>query len=62
MKKGSKSGLLTNVGPILGFYTKNSPGIHDPCISWLPFGTKDHEMRGPLVLWLHENLGTIVNL
>ena len=25
MKKGSKSGLFTIFGPILGFYTKNSP-------------------------------------
>ena len=21
-------------------------GIHDPSISWLPFGTKNHEMQG----------------
>ena len=27
-------------------------GIHEPCISWPPFGTKNHEMRGPRVfIW-----------
>ena len=49
MKKGSKSGLLKALGPILGFYTKKSPGIEDPRISWLHFGTKNHKMRGPPV-------------
>ena len=36
--------------PFLGFILKTVLGIHDPRISWLPFGTKNHEMWGPPVL------------
>ena len=35
--------------PYWGFTLKTVLGIHDPRISWLPFGTKNHEMRGPPV-------------
>ena len=35
--------------PFWGFTLKTVLGIHDPRISWLPFGTKNHEMRGPPV-------------
>ena len=40
--------------PIWGFTLKTVRGIHDPRISWLPIGTKNHEMRRPpvlLILW-----------
>ena len=30
-------------------YFKKGFKIHDPRISWYPFGTKNHEMRGPPV-------------
>ena len=33
--------------PFWGFTLKIVLGIHDPRISWLLFGTKNHEMRGP---------------
>ena len=36
-------------GPNLGFSTKKGFKIRDPQISWYPFGTKNHEMRGPPV-------------
>ena len=35
--------------PIWGFILKKSFTIRDPRISWLGFGTKNHEMRGPPV-------------
>ena len=50
MRKGSKRGLLKNFGPIWGFKLKTVPGIDDPHISWLPFETKNHEMKGPPVI------------
>ena len=37
----------------MGFSTKKGFKIRDPRISWYPFGTKNHEMRGPPVA---ENL------
>ena len=37
-------------GPNFGFSTKKGFKIRDPQISWYPFGTKNHEMRGPPVL------------
>ena len=36
--------------PNLEFSTKKGFKICDPQISWYPFGTKNHEMRGTLVL------------
>ena len=35
--------------PIWDFSTKEGFKIRDPRISWYPFGTKNHEMRGPPV-------------
>ena len=35
--------------PFGGFILKTVLGIHDPRISWLPYGTKNHEMWGPPV-------------
>ena len=46
MKKGTKSGLCKLLNPFWGFKLNTVPGSHDPRIPWLPFGTKDHEMRG----------------
>ena len=46
-KKGSKSGLFLD--PFWGFALKTVLGIHNPRISWLLFGTKNHKMRGPPV-------------
>ena len=36
--------------PFWGFTLKTVLGIHDPRISWLLFGTKNHEMQGPPVV------------
>jgi hypothetical protein len=36
--------------PFWGFTLKTVLRIHDPRISWLLFGTKNHEMRGPPVV------------
>ena len=41
-----KSGIYNIFGPNLGFSTKKGFKIRDPQISWFPFGTKNHEMRG----------------
>ena len=35
------------MGPFWVFTLKTVPGIHDPRISLLHIGTKNHEMRGP---------------
>ena len=43
-----------------GFILKRVHTIRDPRISWLPFGTKNHEMRGPPVLTI--NLLTCANI
>ena len=37
--------------PIWDFSTKKGFKIRDPRISWYPFGTKNHEMRGPPVFY-----------
>ena len=44
MKKCSKGDFWKKN---FGFTLKTVPGIHDPHISWLPFGTKNHKMHGP---------------
>ena len=41
-----------NFDPFWGFTLKTVLGIHDPRLSWLVFGTKNHEMQGPPV---HQN-------
>ena len=48
-EKGSKSGLWKLLDPFWCFKLKTVPRIHDPHISWLPFGTQNHEMWGPPV-------------
>ena len=35
----------------LGFYTKMSPTIRDPLISWYPFGTQNHKMWWPVLAY-----------
>ena len=35
-------------------------GIHDPRISWLLFGTKNHEMRGPPVFFFNQKKITYI--
>ena len=49
-KDAQKGDFWNSLDPFLGFILKTVPGIHDPCISGLPFGTKNHEMRGPPVM------------
>ena len=51
-KKAQKVDFQIFWNPFWGFTLKTDLGIHDPCISWLLFGTKNHEMRGPPVLLL----------
>ena len=46
-KKAQKVDFRICLDPFWGFTLKTVLGIHDPRISWLPFGTKNHEMRGP---------------
>ena len=46
-KKAQKVDFWELLDPYLGFTLKTVPGVHDPHISWLLFGTKNHEMRGP---------------
>ena len=48
-KYAQKGDFWNSLDPFLGFILKTVPGIHDPCISGLPFGTKNHKMRGPPV-------------
>ena len=43
-KKGSISGLQN------AFWLNAVLSIHNPCISWLLSGTKNHEIRGPPVI------------
>ena len=52
-KKAQKVDFRKLLDPFWGFTLKTVLGIHDPRISWLPFGTKNHEMRGPPVLLWH---------
>ena len=49
-KDAQKGDFWNSLDPFLGFILKTVPGIHDPRISGLPFGTKNHEMRGPPVV------------
>ena len=48
-KDAQKEDFRNSLDPFWGFILKTVPGIHDPRISGLPFGTKNHEMRGPPV-------------
>ena len=48
-KDAQKGDFWNSLDPFWGFILKTVPGIHDPRISGLPFGTKNHEMRGPPV-------------
>ena len=49
-KLAKKSELLKEFGSNLGFILKRVPRICNPWISWLLFGTQNHEMRGPPVI------------
>ena len=51
-KDAQKGDFWNSLDPFWGFILKIVPGIHDPRISGLPFGTKNHEMWGPPVLTL----------
>ena len=51
-KKAQKVDFWKLLDPFWGFILKTVPGLHDPRISWLTFGTKYHEMRGPPVVLL----------
>ena len=44
------------LGPNLEFSTKKGFKIHDPRITWYPFGTKNHVMRGPPVVDITLNI------
>jgi hypothetical protein len=46
-KKAQKVDFENFLDPFWGFELKTVPEIHDPRTSWLPFGTKNHEMWGP---------------
>ena len=48
-KDAQKEDFRNSLDPFWGFILKTVPGIHDPLISGLPFGTKNHKMRGPPV-------------
>ena len=54
-KKTQKVDFRNFLDPFWGFPLKTVLGIHDPHISWLLFGTKNHEIGGPLV---HANKGS----
>ena len=45
-KLAKKGDFRKNVDPFWGFILKTVLGIHDPRISWQPFGAKYHEIRG----------------
>ena len=49
-RKAQKVDFQIFLDPFWGFTLKTVLGIHDPRISWLLFGTKNHEMRGPPVI------------
>ena len=55
-KDAQKGDFWNSLDPFWGFILKTVPGIHDPRISGLPFGTKNHEMRGPPVMLKNTNL------
>jgi hypothetical protein len=48
--------------PFWGFTLQTGLGIYDPCMSWLLFGTKNHELRGPpvplILSYMHEMIPT----
>ena len=48
-KKAQKVDFRKLLDPFWGFTIITVIGIHDPRISWLPFGTKNHGMQGPPV-------------
>ena len=48
-KDAQKGDFWNSLDPLWGFILKTVPGIHDPCISGLPFGTTNHKMQGPPV-------------
>ena len=48
-KKAQKVDFINFLDPFWGFTLKTVLGIYNPHISWLLFGTKNHEMRGPPV-------------
>ena len=52
-KDAQKGDFWNSLDPFWGFILKTVPGIHDPRISGLPFGTKNHEMRGPPIIVFH---------
>ena len=54
-KLAKKGNFEKCLDPFWGFILKTVLGIHDPHISWLLFGTKNHEMRGPPVLFSVRN-------
>ena len=45
---GEKNDLRKLLDPFQGFTLKMVLGIHDPRISWILSGTKNHEMRDSL--------------
>jgi len=51
-KSAKKEDFGNFLDPFWGFILKTVLGIHEPRISWLPFGTKNHEMWGPPVISL----------
>ena len=46
-------------GPNFGFSTKKGFKIRDPQMWWYPFGTKNHEMRGPPVFKMNKYPSTV---
>ena len=42
--------------PFWDFILRAVLGIHDPRISWLPFGTKKYKMQGPPVFYKGNSL------
>ena len=53
-KKAEKVDFWKLLDPLWGFKLKTVPRIHDPRISLLPFGTKNHEMWGPPVSFIEN--------
>ena len=49
-KTAQKVDFRNFLDPFWGFTLKTVLGIHDPRISWLLFGNKNHEIRGPPVV------------
>ena len=58
MKKRLKKWTSEFLDPFWGFKWKKVLGIHDPRISWLLFGTKNHQMRD--LLYLHFSLVSVL--